>query len=119
MNLCVNNGAVFFIATTILLFAGLGASHGVLYSPPQRRATNGNRYIPIPTYHPEATVDNGAHFPAGSKSTIPGAGLESQIESAGPLGWVPYEPEKSGFQFRAGVCGDLLSGGEHLRGGRY
>ncbi len=119
MSMCVNHGSAFIMAITILFLTRMALAHGVLYGPPQRGATNGNKYSPVAKYDPTASVDHEAHFPAGSKSMTPGAGLKSQTHAAGPRGWTPYEPLSNGFLFRAGVCGDLLSGGDHLRGGKF
>ncbi len=119
MLLIVNYGLVRFATIAILFFPGLVVSHGILYHPPQRGVTNGNHLCPVPIYDKTATIDYSAHFPAGSKALKPGAGKRSQIKAAGARGWIPYEPMKSDFRFRAGVCGDRVWGREHLRGGKF
>ncbi len=112
-------GTALFATFSFLFLVRLVASHGLLYNPPQRGVTNGNQYCPVPRFDKQATIDYSAHFPAGSKSQALGAGLHSQMKAAGRRGWTLYEPLKRNFRFRAGVCGDLLWGREHLRGGKY
>lgn len=91
----------------------------MLSPPPQRGCTNGNQYVKIPIYDRKATIDYSAHFPAGNKALFEGAGLYSQMRAAVRRGWVPYEPWKRYFRWRAGVCGDTTWVREHLRGGKY
>ncbi len=107
-----------FIVSFLLMIHETSA-HGSMIKPPQRGLTNGFKYWGIKRYHKWAKTDWYSHFPAGDKSLNEGAGLTSQIKEAGNRGWVPYNPRKSGFRFRAGVCGDLKRKPEHLRGGIY
>lgn len=67
----------------------------------------------------DTNVDFYMHFPAGNKSSVPGAGLRSQTKAAGLPGWTSYNPTSKSFVWRAGVCGDLVNGSEHLKGGQY
>lgn len=102
------------------LALGLASSHGFMGIPPQRGCTNGNQYAKwLPKYDVRATIDYGAHFPAGDKSIRKGSGGRSQQKAAGRQGWTPYTPASRNFRPRAGVCGDTLWGRDHLRGGRF
>lgn len=60
------------------------------------------------------------HFPAGDKSTAPGAARSSQQIAGASTGWNPFEPLNPGFNWRAGVCGDLKFGQQdHMRNGKF
>lgn len=62
-----------------------------------------------------------AHFPAGSKSTEPSAGVKSQMKAYNGSPWVPFRPLNPVFKWRTGVCGDEKGSipEDHLRGGKY
>ena len=111
--------SVLFIFMLLSHIPTFVTAHGLLYNPPQRGCLNGNQYAPVPIYDRKARVDYEAHFPAGDKSLVLGAGFKSQKKAAGSRGWTPYEPWKRTFRWRAGVCGDLLWKSDHLRGGKY
>lgn len=103
-----------------LALATLGAGHMLVTWPPQRGCLWGNKFEPNPKVADrDAPHDYLPHFPAGDRNSKPGSALESQKREAGPAGWTPFEPEKPGFRWRSGVCGDLKSKPEHLRGGKY
>lgn len=95
-------------------------SHGLLTDPSQRGAlTPKNKFNTNGTF-PNAPADQKAHFPAGDKSSEPGAAVRSQIAQAGPAGWSPFNPTDPSFKWRAGVCGDQIGKPqEHMRGGIY
>lgn len=95
------------------------AAHMFMVKPRVRGLLWGSNMIELPAYDPTAPRDYLPHFPAGSRLEEPGAGLQSQIEAAGSKGWTPFEPEKRDFVWRAGVCGDLKTDNDHMRGGRY
>lgn len=90
-------------------------SHGLLTDPPQRGTLNPSNKFNRNGLWPSAPIDNKAHFPAGDKDAEPGAALRSQI-AAVPF-WTPFQPIRPDFQWRAGVCGDLLQPyQQHMRG---
>lgn len=59
--------------------------------------------------------DGKSHFPAGSKTSSPGAAKESQVKALGGELWKPFEPLDPLYLWFAGVCGDLKGNGQHLR----
>lgn len=91
-----------------------------MIEPPQRGILSGSKFArDFKDVIKDAPEDFFSHFPAGDKSTVPGAGKKSQ-ERAGGFNWTPYEPMKRSLNWRAGVCGDLKNGRqEHIRGGQY
>lgn len=98
--------------------AQVALAHGQLSDPAQRGLLRGNNFWPHPVDR-NAPYDPYSHFPAGDKSARPGAGKLSQ-ERASNFNWTPFEPTKSSFNWRAGVCGDVKGGPQdHLKGGRY
>ncbi len=106
---------------TVVLATGLTfvSAHAFIYKPPQRGLLNGASAVIFPVVDPKAPIDWSPHFPAGDKGQEPGSGLRSQKLAAGPKGWTPFEPSKLGFVWRAGVCGDLKNGSDHLQGGKF
>lgn len=94
-------------------------AHGSMIWPPQRGITNGFKFAKVRSHDPGAQSDWFAHFPAGDKSTAPGAATRSQRQAAGPAGWTPYNPFDPHFKWRANVCGDLNWKYDHMRGGKY
>lgn len=72
--------------------------------PPQRGTLNPASNLNNRGKWTDAPVDFFAHFPAGDKSTEPGAAVRSQ-EKVGRK-WTPFAPTKGNFKWRAGVCGD-------------
>lgn len=110
-----------FLLLFLLLAAARTRAHGHLDWPNPRGALNGNHN----TERIDRTAPNDyhIHFPAGSKSVVPGSALRSQ-ERTGRHKWTPFEPLKRNFRWRAGVCGDLRhrrnpSRGDHMRGGKF
>lgn len=92
-----------------------------MFDPPQRGALAGNRVIKVPPFDKNAPFDHKSHFPAGDKSTVRGSGKSYQQKAAG-YKYTTFTPMKPGFNWRAGVCGDVKSGpgaGAHLKGGKY
>ncbi|CAN8065887.1 unnamed protein product, partial [Agarophyton chilense] len=103
----------------LLLLLPRAAAHGLLTDPPQRGILAGNKFAPHLEPVPGAPVDFYAHFPAGDKSTTPGAGKLSQ-ERAASRNWTPFTPFDPSFVWRSGVCGDSKTGTQdHLKGGKY
>lgn len=104
---------------SLCLLLPLASGHGLMTDPPQRGILAGNKYAPFIRPIPGAPIDFFAHFPAGDKSTRPGAGKNSQERAAG-RNWTPFEPFKRNFNWRSGVCGDPRTGRQdHLKGGKY
>ena len=102
----------------LLLFPSLISAHGFMEYPPQRGCLNPkSKHAKLGSEY-SAPIDWLMHFPAGNKADIPGAAVQSQRETSGI--WTPFEPMKSDFIWRAGVCGDLKSKTQdHMKGGRY
>lgn len=93
--------------------------HAVMFYPNQRGSLRTSRYAPWGVDE-TAPVDHYAHFPAGSKSTVPGAARRSQMNEVAPNLWKPYTPLLPGFRWRSGVCGDLRAPvQDHRRGGKF
>lgn len=93
--------------------------HGLLSFPIPRGATSGkSKFIPFPGDRSHKT-DTRLHFPAGDKSSKPGAAVRSQMKNADKRGWILYSPFDPSFHWRYGVCGDLPNGNEHLKGGKF
>jgi len=107
-----------YIASAALLFSHV-YSHGAMIWPPQRGTTNGFKFAQTKVKISGDQSDWYPHFPAGDKSTAPGAAIRSQKQAAGPAGWVPYDPFNPNFRWRAGVCGDTTWGKDHMRGGKF
>lgn len=98
--------------------AHVALAHGQLNEPAQRGLLRGNNLWPHPVDR-NAPYDPYSHFPAGDKNSRPGAGKLSQ-ERAVNFNWTPFDPTKSSFKWRAGVCGDPKGGSQdHMRGGQY
>lgn len=110
----------------VSIFIILGANtfkvskgHGHLTFPLPRGALAGGdmaRYSqPVDKNAPR---DHTMHFPAGDKGYGAGAGARSQRNLA--KNWTPFDPLSRNFQWRAGICGDLINRqGDHRRGGKY
>lgn len=97
------------------------AAHGMMLYPNQRGCLNPSApYVthPVPAAS-SSEIDFFMHFPSGVKHRIPGSGHRSQIARAGRRGWVPYNPFDASFRLRAGVCGDTVTGRDHLAGGKF
>lgn len=100
-------------------------AHGCMNTPNQRgtlagRGRSGQARCSSRVIDWNAEVDYLAHFPAGPRTGRPGEGIAYQRRMAGRFGWVPFEPLKRGFRWRAGVCGDTKSRREaHRKGGKY
>lgn len=112
----------FTLAAFALLFMAMvryARAHGSMVMPIQRGATSSRSPIALHPMDDDSEVDYFMHFPAGDKSVRPGSGVHSQERAAGRAGWTPYEPTNRGFVWRAGVCGDMVRGNDHLRGGKY
>lgn len=111
-------------ALSIVLLCALFAQHEVhahalMTTPRQRGALKCDESITmVPTLDEDAPADFKAHFPAGDKSESPGAGKNSQLEAGGGT-YEPFAPFDPNFKWRAGVCGDEVDGGEHLKGGEF
>lgn len=111
---------ILFLCLLLLIFITHAHAHGLMTMPPQRGALTPNNKFNRKGMFPDAPADQKAHFPAGDKSSVPGAGARSQIHEAGDAGWSPFEPMTHGFKWRAGVCGDEKGGKqEHVRGGQF
>lgn len=101
------------------------AAHGLLSDAPQRGVLFGSEFAPDVDPIDDAPRDYTPHFPAGDKNGGIGAGLLSQlsvVNSREGGTWTPFTPSTPGYVWKAGVCGDPLSGvgaGDHLRGGRF
>lgn len=93
-------------------------AHGLMEFPCQRGALNPKVKHTKMCNDLDAPRDFSKHFPAGDKTSSPGAGKRSQ-ERAGKK-WNLFEPLKKDFVWRAGVCGDEKKGEqEHMRGGKF
>lgn len=119
----INQLSLFFVALLIAILAVVPTpvkGHGCMTRPNPRGSLSARTNFIRHTVAPQAPVDYWAHFPAGPRSRIPGAGLNAQHALSLPGGWTPYNPSSSSFRWRAGVCGDAFSGPfEHETGGRY
>lgn len=94
-------------------------SHGQLTFPLPRGLLQGTKWAldsrPIDL---DAPFDYKSHFPSGNKSSVPGSGKRSLMSNV--VNWTEYEPSKSGFEWRCGLCGDLPGKSEeHRQGGKY
>lgn len=87
--------------------------------PVPRGGTSGQSQFISQTINASHATDARLHFPAGSKDIGAGDAVQSQKDNAGPEGWTLYRPLDPSFHWRYGVCGDLPSGNEHLKGGLY
>lgn len=95
------------------------SAHAIMTLPNQRGTLRKSDVAPYEV-DKDAPIDYQAHFPAGSKSGVPGSGRRSQIREIAPRLWTPFTPLDSKFRWRAGVCGDLRNGPqEHRRGGKF
>lgn len=110
------------VYSTVLLFLFVcAAGHGIMTAPRPRGSLKANTGLwKIANIDENAPQDSNAHFPAGDKSSTPGAGLESQ-KVAGGASYIPFDPYKSSFNWRAGVCGDKkdVEPQPHLKGGEF
>ena len=107
----------FFLFFTFILFQ-LTFGHGIVEFPPQRCANNPKSNLSKMGKDTDAPIDYKMHFPAGDKDNSPGAAKRSQEREVDE--WVPFEPLKKGYKWRAGVCGDEKNGKqEHQPGGKY
>lgn len=121
------------VCEVMLSMASLAGAHGLMNNPNQRGTLGGRENWVTRVVDKNAKTDYLGHFPAGSKNfRVRGAGGKSQVAAAGSKGWMPFEPLKKGFVWRAGVCGDLKPANkgpysadtkakmiEHMRGGEY
>lgn len=119
-----DNRYTFFFATLLLaIFAVVPTpvcGHGCMTRPNPRGSLSARTDFVQHTIAPHAPVDHFAHFPSGPRSRTPGAGLDAQHKLSLPGGWTPYNPSSRSFRWRAGVCGDAVSGPfEHEKDGRY
>lgn len=110
---------ILLLAVAVATLSVLLHAHGVMNVPPQRGCLRGETDFCNKMYAEDAPTDWNMHFPAGSKEFSPGAGANSQRAAAGAAGWTPFTPLEPSFKWRAGVCGDLKSKPEHMRGGEY
>lgn len=89
-------------------------------TPNQRGSLSGRSPFIKRVVDEDSNTDWHPHFPAGPKKPIAGNGIRSQKNAAGRPGWVPFEPLKRSYTWRAGVCGDAKTGTQkHLKGGEY
>lgn len=96
----------------------LSKAHGSMTDPRQRGSLRHENHN-LHAVDWEAPTDYQAHYPAGSKLSTPGAGTSS-IRKAANNNWIPYNPFNPNYHWRAGVCGDDISGRQdHLIGGKY
>lgn len=108
----------------VALLFGCAHSHGYV-SCPCPRGAQGRFNCPEVPQDPDSDFDDmdtdyKLHFPAGDKNDVPGSGKHSQEIAAGKRGWTPFEPLKSGFRWRSGLCGDQIGKPQdHMRGGEY
>lgn len=95
------------------------SAHAFVTDPLPRGALAGQDMITYrDPFDKNAPKDYELHFPAGNRVGEPGTGARSQKEAAKK--WTTYQPMLPGFQWRAGVCGDLQGGVEaHRQGGRF
>lgn len=107
---------VFFIS-----LLDITTAHGCMNFPNPRGSLNNITAHIFNIVDQDAPVDYKPHFPAGSKSNFPLAGLNSQIKAAYPRGWEPFKPLSPSFNWRYGVCGDLKHARiqDHMQNGRY
>lgn len=115
----------------LVLFVTSSIGHGVPYIPAARGALRRSFLIPIDTITGmNAPVNQKAFFPAGNRSTVPGAGRRSQIRqmTLGRRNWAPFQPMDPSYNWNYGVCGDPVeprksrgdgNPGESLRGGEF
>lgn len=122
----MSRSILFAIPFTVLLVAQLAVkscdAHGSLLQPCPRGSLRGNPIFPkdCPPLFPNAPIDYKLHFPAGDKLNVPGVGKSYQ-KRTGKV-FMEFDPMNPKFRWRAGVCGDMLSGGnskDHLKGGKY
>lgn len=111
------------VFVTLSIFLTLSEGHGLM-NYPNPRGTLGGGYnlraarVPL-IIDPQARDDYKIHFPAGNKMSITSHDA-AQRKAAGTPGWVPFEPLKPGFIWRAGVCGDERGKQQdHMRGGTF
>lgn len=110
------NSILLFI---VALLTASATAHVIMANPRQRGALSVAKGNLIATIDASAPRDPRAHFPAGSKSTEPGAARKS-LERAGGHKWTEFEPLRPGFKWRSGVCGDELGHAQdHMMGGKY
>lgn len=103
----------------ILAMVRQSLTHGLLTVPEQRGILSCSKFAPQNTRCVvSAPRDSKPHFPAGDKSPVPGAAGRSQAREARGV-WTPFEPLKRNFRWRAGVCGDLKTKRDHMRGGQF
>lgn len=109
------------LSIILALLIPVAYGHGCMILPNPRGAlSKGSKFVKYPVLPSNSSSEDYLlHFPAGDRTEQPGAARDSQIKAAGPAGWVPYEPSQPGFVWRAGVCGDTVTGNDHLKGGLY
>lgn len=115
----MTTNTVMFVIS-VLITISFADAHGHLVDPVPRGALSGsNIYPPMKKFDPMAPKDGKLFFPAGNKGPAEGSGVKSQKQEVGGK-WVPFEPMKRSFKWRAGVCSDLKGPNQdHLRGGAF
>lgn len=112
---------IVIVFVVLLCFIDSSESHGFMLFPCQRGTLPGNNFVKVPPCDKTAPIDYRPHFPAGDKRPTGGAGKKYQM-MLGKYKYETFEPLKPGFRWRAGVCGDKISGkdaNEHVKGGKY
>lgn len=109
---------IYFRFASFLIFVArvpnLVVAHGLVTIPRQRGALRVRNRL-VGDIDPDAPFDPAAHYPAGDKNSAPGSGKRSVMKAASNF-WIPYEPLRDDFKWRAGVCGDdLYADQEHLK----
>lgn len=106
--------ALLALCTAVALVHG----HAMLTDPRQRGSLRCDRKITmVESIDEDAPWDYRPHFPAGDKESGAGGGKRSQEAQGGS--YTEFKPFDKDFRWRAGVCGDTVSGGQHLKGGEY
>lgn len=105
----------------LLLLATLCDAHGYMTNPVPRGGLAGDKAGKINPIDPDAPRDYKLHFPSANKNSNPGSAARTQKSYYGGNQWAPFAPEKPGFVWRSGVCGDpkYQQPPEHGRGGKY
>lgn len=111
---------MFSIALLLLAHLSGVLGHGLMNSPNPRGCLSAtkNRFI-FNTVTEDASHDFRAHSPAGDRNSGPGGGRRYQKAVVAPHPWTPFEPLDPNHRWRFGVCGDKVTGNEHLKGGEF
>lgn len=105
----------FAVATHLLMMV---TGHGLMNHPNQRGSLQKTRFVLV-GLSTTSIIDLKGHFPAGNRTSSPGAALSSQIAEIAPNKWTPFEPLKKNFRWRVGVCGDQKGEWQHhMKAGR-